>query len=191
MTEQEKELKMSALDIFASTQETLEEAKKKSSEESRSRATYLRFKNDGTYAIRILPLAPVVDAEGKVLPMERKGYEYPLRSLMLKIVEPQTDAKSKPKITYVTVCNAKHAFKDKIQADLIDTYVNRVCEVHADDAALCKKMREGSFSGGLRWDSKRCMYVLDLDNPGEGIKILQLSYSQYKDLEERKLNVWE
>lgn len=190
MTEQEKELKMSALDIFASTQETLEEAKKKSSEESRSRATYLRFKNDGTYAIRILPLAPIVDAEGKVLPMERKGYEYPLRSLMLKIVEPQTDAKSKPKITYVTVCNAKHAFKDKIQADLIDTYVNRVCEVHADDAALCKKMREGSFSGGLRWDSKRCMYVLDLDNPGEGIKILQLSYSQYKDLEERKLNVW-
>ena len=190
MTDQEKELKMSALDIFASTQETLEEAKKKSSEESRSRATYLRFKNDGTYAIRILPLAPVVDAEGKVLPMERKGYEYPLRSLMLKIVEPQTDAKSKPKITYVTVCNAKHAFKDKIQADLIDTYVNRVCEVHADDVALCKKMREGSFSGGLRWDSKRCMYVLDLDNPGEGIKILQLSYSQYKDLEERKLNVW-
>ncbi len=190
MTDQEKNIQMSALDIFASTQETFEEAKKKSSEESKSRATYLRIKNDGTYNVRILPLAPVVNAEGEVLPMERKGYEYPLRSLMLKIVEPQTDSKGKPKINYVSVCNATHAFKDKLKADLIDTYVNRVCEVHADDAALCKKLREGSFNGGLRWDSKRCMYVIDVDNPGDGIQILQLSYAQYKDLEERKLNVW-
>ena len=190
MTDQEKNIQMSALDIFASTQETFEEAKKKSSEESKSRATYLRIKNDGTYNIRILPLAPVVNAEGEVLPMERKGYEYPLRSLMLKIVEPQTDSKGKPKINYVSVCNATHAFKDKLKSDLIDTYVNRVCEVHADDAALCKKLREGSFNGGLRWDSKRCMYVIDVDNPGDGIQILQLSYAQYKDLEERKLNVW-
>ena len=152
MTDQEKNIQMSALDIFASTQETFEEAKKKSSEESKSRATYLRIKNDGTYNVRILPLAPVVNAEGEVLPMERKGYEYPLRSLMLKIVEPQTDSKGKPKINYVSVCNATHAFKDKLKADLIDTYVNRVCEVHADDAALCKKLREVSFNGGLRWD---------------------------------------
>lgn len=190
MTEQEKDLRMSALDIFASTQETFEEAKKKNSEESNNRATYLRFKNDGTYAVRILPLAPVINADGEVLPMDRKGYEYPLRTLMLKITEPQTDSKGKPKITYVSVCNTKHAFKDKIQADVIDTYVNRVCEVHADDEALCKKLREGSFNGGLRWDSKRCMYVLDLDNPADGIKILQLSFAQYKDLEERKLNIW-
>lgn len=188
MTEQEKDLKLSALNILASTQETFEEAKKKNNEENTTRATYLRFKNDGTYTVRILPLAPVINADGEVLPMERKGYEYPLRTLMLKIVEQQEGGKQK--INYVSVCNAKHAFKDKIGADLIDTYVNRVCEVHADDEALCKKLREGSFNGGLRWDSKRCMYVLDLDNPNDGIKILQLSYAQYKDLEERKLNIW-
>jgi hypothetical protein len=34
------------------------------------------------------------------------------------------------------------------------------------------------------------MYIIDLDNVGDGIQILQLSYSQYKDLEERKLNLW-
>lgn len=186
----EQEKRMSALDMFASTQETFEEAKKKSNEESKQRVTYLRFKNDGTYNVRILPLAPVIDADGKVLPMERKGYEYPLRSLMLKIVDTTQDSKGKAKLNYVSVCNAKMAFKDKLDADLIDTYVKRVCEVHADDEALCKKLREGSFNGGLKWDMKRCMYVIDLDNVANGIQILQLSYSQYKDLEERKLNVW-
>lgn len=191
MTEQDKDIRMSALNIFASAQETFEEAKKKNSEESGNRATFFRFKNDGTYTVRILPLAPVINADGEVLPMERKGYEYPLRTLTLKIVESQNDPKSgKPKINYVSICNAKHAFKDKLTSDLVDTYVNRVCAVHADDEALCKKVREGSFNGGLRWDNKRCMYIIDMDNPTEGIKILQLSYSQYKDLEERKLNVW-
>ena len=61
---------------------------------------------------------------------------------------------------------------------------------YADDDKLIKKLREGSFSGGLKWDYRRCMYVIDLDNPENGIQILQLSFSQYKDLEERKLNLW-
>lgn len=186
----EQEKRMSVMDMFVSTQETFEEAKRKSSEENKQRATYMRFKNDGTYNVRILPLAPVIDANGEVLPMDRKGYEYPLRSLMLKIVDTTTDNKGKAKINYVSVCNAKMAFKDKLDADLIDMYVNRACEVHADDEALCKKLREGSFNGGLKWDMKRCMYVIDIDAPDNGIQILQLSYSQYKDLEERKLNVW-
>ncbi len=164
-------------------------AKKKSSEESSKRASFFRFAKDGTYPIRILPLAPVQDKDGNFLPLERKGYEYPLRSLMLKIENPKKLVKGKPAITYVTVCNAKYAFKD-IEADLIDTYVKVACEKYADDDKLCKKLREGSFSGGLKWDSRRCMYIIDLDKPEDGIQILQLSYPQYKDLEERKLNLW-
>lgn len=193
MTEQEEKRLdakgMSALDIFASQQETFEEAKKKSSEESSKRASYLRLSQDGTYNIRILPLAPVVNADGEVLPMERKGYEYPLRTLMLKIVDTTKQTNGKPKIVYVSVCNAKHAFKERLESDLIDTYVKRVCELYADDKKLCEQLRKGSFNGGLRFDSKRCMYVINLDEPA-GIQILQLSYSQYKDLEERKLTTW-
>lgn len=185
----EQENSRSLFDVFAASQETFEDAKKKSSEESSKRASFFRFAKDGTYAIRILPLAPVQDKDGNFLPLERKGYEYPLRSLMLKIENPNKLVKGKPAITYVTVCNAKYAFKD-IQADLIDTYVSTACEKYADDDKLCKKLREGSFSGGLKWDSRRCMYIIDLDNTGDGIQILQLSYSQYKDLEERKLNLW-
>lgn len=187
MMEQEKA--RSLYDVFAASQETFDDAKKKSAEESSKRASFFRFAKDGTYPIRILPLAPVQDKDGNFLPLERKGYEYPLRSLMLKIENPNKLVKGKPAITYVTVCNAKYAFKD-IEADLIDTYVKVACEKYADDDKLCKKLREGSFSGGLKWDSRRCMYILDLDKPEDGIQILQLSYSQYKDLEERKLNLW-
>ncbi len=185
----EQENARSLFDVFVSSQETFEDAKKKSSEESSKRASFFRFAKDGTYAIRILPLAPVQDKDGNFLPLERKGYEYPLRSLMLKIENDKKLVKGKPSITYVTVCNAKYAFKE-IQSDLIDTYVSVACEKYSDDDKLCKKLREGSFSGGLKWDSRRCMYIIDFDNPGDGIQILQLSYSQYKDLEERKLNLW-
>lgn len=188
MMEQEKKAR-TLHDVFAASQETFDDAKKKSAEESSKRASFFRFAKDGTYAIRILPLAPVQDQDGNFLPLERKGYEYPLRSLMLKIENDKKLVKGKPSITYVTVCNAKYAFKE-INADLIDTYVSVACEKYADDDKLCKKLREGSFSGGLKWDSRRCMYIIDLDNPGDGIQILQLSYSQYKDLEERKLNLW-
>jgi len=44
---------MSAMDIFALHQETFEEAKKKSNDESGNRAAYLRFSQDGTYTVRM------------------------------------------------------------------------------------------------------------------------------------------
>lgn len=180
---------MSAMDIFASYQETFEEAKKKSNDESRgNRAAYLRFAKDGTYTVRILPLAPVIDADGNIH-MDRKGYEYPVKEQVLKIESGKKDAKGKPQIIYVSVCNAKYVFP-QLPADLIDTYVSTACEMYADDEALCKKLKESNFNGGLKWDSKRCMYVYDMDNRGEGLQILQLSYAQYKELEERKLQLW-
>ena len=57
---------MSALDIFAQTQETFDDAKKKSNEESGNKVKYFRISNDGDYSVRILPLAPVIDADGNV-----------------------------------------------------------------------------------------------------------------------------
>ena len=188
MTDQEK--RMSMLDMFASSQETFEEAKKKSSEESGKRVNYLRFTQDGTYNVRILPLAPVVNANGEVLPMDRKGYEYPLRSLMLKIEDSEhLDKKNNPKLIYVNVCNAKQAFPT-LDSDLIETYVRIACDLYASDTKLCEKLRSNSFSGGLKYDSRRCFYVFDCDKRGDGLQIVQLSYAQYKDLEERKLNLW-
>ena len=184
-----QDIAMSAMDIFKVHQETFEDAKKKSSSENSKRAAYLRFSKDGTYTIRILPLAPVVDADGNVT-LPRKGYEYPTKELLLKIEDTKKDAKGKTKVHYVSVCNVKYAFPS-VPADLIDTYVSTACELYADDKALCDKLKSGGFNGGLKYDSKRCMYAYDLDKRGDGIQILQISFAQYKELEERKLALWE
>ena len=177
---------MSALDIFKKSQETLDDARKKSLEESGNKTKYFRLSQDGTFNVRILPLAPVIDKDGNpIFPMDRVGYEYPVKEQVLKIKS--TDGK---KTNYVSVCNAKYAFP-KLEKDLIDLYVELCCDLYADDEALCKKVRETSFNGGLRYDSKRCMYIFDLDKRGDGLQILQLSFSQYRELEERKLKLWE
>lgn len=176
----------SAFEYFQSQQETLNDAKEKSAKESRQSTKYLRLSQDGTYTVRILPLAPVIDQDGNAT-MPRKGYEYPVKELVLKIKG--QDNKGKEKTNFVNVCNAKYRFPE-LKEDLIDLYVRLACEIYADDEALCKKIKNSSFNGGLRYDSKRCMYIFDADKREDGIQILQLSYSQYKDLEDRKLDMW-
>ena len=76
---------MSALDMFTQVQETYEDAKRKSNEESRKKTPYLRFNQDGVFTVRILPLAPVTDENGEIT-LPRKGYEYPTKELVLKII---------------------------------------------------------------------------------------------------------
>lgn len=186
MTKQEN---MSAMDIFKQNQETFDEAKKKASSENGSRVNYLRFAKDGKYTVRVLPLAPIIESTGQIT-LPRKGYEYPTKEILLKIEDTKKDAKGKPKIHFISVCNAKYAFPN-IPSDLIDTYVKVACELYADDTALCDKLKSGGFNGGLKYDSKRCMYVFDMDKRENGLQILQLTYSQYKELEERKLQAWE
>lgn len=185
----EEELQQSLLDIFAQGQETLDEAKRKNQSESSNRAQFLRLSKDGTYNVRILPLAPVIDASGKVLPLERKGYEYPIKEYVLKIKTGKFDKKGKEIVQFVNICNARLVFP-KLENDLLDLYVQTACDLYANNEKLCKTLRGSSYNGGLRYDSKRCMYVLDVDNRADGMKILQLSFAQYKELESRKLNIW-
>lgn len=190
MSELENSAKMSVFGIFESTQETFEEAKKKSSEESRKSTSYFRMAKDGTYNIRVLPLAPVQDEQGNWV-LERKGYEYPTREFMLKFAVPGKNG-GKEKTVYTSVCDARIALKKKgADVDLIDTYLNTACTIYADDETMCKKLRSTGFSGGLKFDSRRYMYIIDLDNRKDGIQLLALSYSQYKDMDDRKLATWE
>jgi hypothetical protein len=187
MTNHEEELKMSLFDIFDQTAETIAEAKKKNSDESRKRIEHMRISKDGDYSIRVLPLAPVIGPDGRpVLPMERKGYEYPCKELLCKINAPNT----KNKVLYVSVPHIKQIYKD-IPNDLVDLYVSLACDKYASDEALCKKLRGNSFEGGLKYTSSRSLYVIDLKERAKGIQILQLSYAQYREIEDRKLAVWQ
>ena len=179
---------MSVLDIFQQSQETIEDAKKKISEETRQQTKFLRLAKDGTLTLRVLPLAPVIDAEGNVT-MPRKGYEYPTKEFLLKI-KVGVDKAGKDKFAYVNVCHTKYAFPE-LANDLIDLYVRIACDKYSDDDALCKTIKSSSFNKGLRYDSKRCMYVYNMEDRPAGLQILQLSYAQYKDLEDIKINLWE
>lgn len=181
-------LKRSIYDVFAASQETLTEAKDKHKSEQSASVERMRFDKEGTFPIRILPLAPVFDDEGNMLPMDRKGYEYPIKEQLLKVVVGKDD-KGADKVKYQSVCHIKNIFPD-LKTDLIDLYVNLACEMYSSNAKLCDKLRSNSYSGGLKYDRKRYCYVLDLSDRAKGIKLLGLSYSQYKDLEERKLVLW-
>ena len=75
------------LNLFGATAQTYQEAEQKKAEESTSFVKIERYQmdSDGTYNFRILPLAPKIDSEGNALPSDRKGYEYPLKSLWLSV----------------------------------------------------------------------------------------------------------
>lgn len=180
---------MSALDIFSAHSETLEDAQKKNAVESSGRRLEMfRMDKEGKYKVRILPLAPVKNDKGEY-ELPRKGYEYPAKELLLKIQTGITKD-GKPQITYVNIRHLKYIFPALEGVDLIDLFVQVACEKYADDEELCKAIRSNSFSGGLRYDTKRYMYVLDMEKREEGVRMLALSYAQYKELEDRKLDLW-
>lgn len=183
-----EEMIKSPFAFFADVQETYEEAVQKSADENKSFAKTKHFRMDsaGTYPIRILPLAPTQQPDGSYI-MERKGYEYPTKTQLLKLENEKSKSK-KDKYFYVPIV---HSSFSGISVDLMDTYIKVATEMYADDEKLVKKIKSGSFEGGLKWNYQRAMYIIDLDNEKEGIQLLSLSNSQYKDLEAIKLLTWE
>ena len=185
----EEFLKNSVFDIFSQTQENLQEAEERAKKEAGApRVERYRIGEDGTFSLRILPLAPKLDEDGNPMPMERKGFEFPMHQLFLAIKLPSKGDK-KPKTINVPVIRTT----DKevgFSADLIDTYVQIAQEIYSDDDALMAKIKEGSYNGGLRWSYVRMAYVLDLDHKRKGPMLWTLSNAQYKSLNEERIRVW-
>lgn len=182
--------KVSPFDIFRATSETIEEAQKKRAEESTgNRIEMFRLKKGGKSKIRILPLAPIKGEDGEYT-LPRKGYEYPVKELLLCIKNKATGA-FKPKPQYVNIRHLSHIFPQLQGEDLIDLFSKIACEKYADDEKLCKAIRSNSFSGGIKYDRRRYMYVLNLDEREKGIYLFSLSFSQYKELEDRKIDLWQ
>lgn len=184
--------KMSAFEAFAQTQLTYAEAEEKAKQEAGApRVERFRIGEDGEYSIRILPLAPVFDQDGNILPMERKGYECPVHQLFLAIEVPSKKGGKSKKINIPVIRTTNKEVGYSV--DLIDTYVKIAKEMYADDEDLIKLITGNSYSGGLRWNYQHAMMILDVSSDKErakGPQLLQCSHSQYKDIDAAKMRLW-
>lgn len=197
--EEKDELELGgSLSLFIQNEESYEEAQARSdAESSYSGVDIKRFKSpkNGDVTVRILPLKPREN-------MNRRGYEYPVSHMFLniKVLDEKgnikKDKKGQPvKDVCVKVVDARYCFPElkKEKIDIIDTY-RRVAVAKLKESgneALAKKVDGGSFDGGLKYDYKRVMYLYDLDNKKDGIQVWEASYSQFKDIEARKMKNWQ
>lgn len=184
--------KLSAFELFAQSQMTFAEAEEKAKQEAgRPRVDRFRIGEDGEYSIRIMPLAPSFDENKNPLPLERKGYEYPLHQLFLKIALPAKKGKS-PK--YINIPVIKTTDKDVgMSVDLIDKYVSIAKELYGDDKDLIDAITGSSFGGGLRWGYQHAMYILDVSSDKErakGPQLWQCSNSQYSSIRDAEMRLW-
>ena len=184
--------KRSAFELFAQVKQTYVEAEEKAKQEAGSpRVERFRIGEDGEYTVRILPLAPVLDSEGNVLPLDRKGYEYPIRQLFLGI-ETASKKGGKKKVMNIPVIRTTDKGVD-FSVDLIDTYVKIAKEMYGDDEELIKLITSNSFSGGLKWNYQHAIMLLDLSSEKErakGPQLWQCSHSLYKTIDEAKMRLW-
>lgn len=187
-----EEMKKSVFSLFAQAQMTFAEAEEKAKQEAgKPKVERFRIGEDGEYQIRVLPIAPELDAEGNAMPMERKGYEYPIHQLFLGINLPAKKGKKAKKINIPVIRSTDKGIDKSV--DLIDTYVRIAKELYADDEDLLNVVTGGSFGGGLRWSYQHAMYVLDLTTDksrAKGPQLWQCSHSQYRTLDDAKLRLW-
>ncbi len=171
--------------LFLASQESYEEAQRRSAEENKSfsKTEFFRMDKLGTYNLRLLPIAP--NSDGVV---DRKSYEYPCRSLLLELVNPKS--KSEGKSAYVSVPRATDA---GFSVDLIDTYRKEAVDEARSrgNEKMAEKIGGGSFGGGLKYNYSHAIYILNLDERAKGVQFLNLSHSQFKTLEEKRFDIWQ
>ena len=144
-----EQIMKSVFEIFAQTQQTYAEAqKKRESEQTVKKIERFRTAEDGEYKVRVLPLAPVLDEDGKMQEMDRKGYEYPVQQQFITIKVPAKGKKKSSKINIPVVRTTQKGVD--LPVDIIDTYVTIAKEY--DDEAVTKKVSENGYSGGLKWN---------------------------------------
>ena len=179
--------KVDVFGLFAQTAQTYEEAVEKAKKEQGApQVDRYRIAEDGDYSIRVLPLAPYLNEDGTAKEMDRKGYEYPLHQLFIKIQKPAPKGKKPGEITVPIIRTTDKEVGYSV--DLIDKYVEIAKQY--DDKDVNEQLEKGSFYGGLKWQYLRAMYVLDMKKDRKGPMLYQASYAQYKSLDEAKLSVW-
>lgn len=185
--------KFSVFDVFEQTAETLEQAEERARlEQSRPQVDRFRTSEDGTYSVRVLPIAPEVERNEKgeiigIKPFDNNGYSYPLQQQFLSIQLPEKNGKKREISVPVIRSSVKPI---DLSGDLIDTYVRIAKEKYGHDEDIVKKVSSGNFEGGLKWTHMRVMYVLNLEDKSPKPLLWQPSYSQYRTIDDSRLRLW-
>lgn len=186
--------KISLLDVFGQVAETLAQAEEKNKkEQGRSPIERFRISEDGTYTIRILPLAPEVvkDDNGNIIevkPLDRTGFEYQVKQQFITIRLPKQPGKKERKIN-IPVIKSDDPYIG-LSDDLISTYLRIAKELYADDTELIKKISGNSFGGGLKYNTQRAMYVLDMKDKSPKPLLWQCSFSLYHEIDSKRIRLW-
>lgn len=93
---------------------------------------------------------------------------------------------------FIYSCRKPRAVDAGYSVDFIDTYRKLAVDQAKDngDEKLADKINGGSFGGGLKYNYGHILYILDMDERAKGLQMLTLIHSRFKDLDERKFNLW-
>lgn len=183
--------KINLFGAFQQTAQTLAEAEAKAkSEKGFEKIDRFRTPEEGEYTVRVLPLAPVIDAEGNVsMPMDRQGFEFQLYTTFLDIDQP-ADKKGKVKQMHIPVIRTTQKGVDK-SIDLLDEYVRIAKDMYADDDEVINLITDSQSRHRIRFSNQRVMYVMDLtDGTAKGPMLWQISTGNYKDIDTERRSVW-
>lgn len=191
----EEQNKLNVFELFSQSQMTYTEAEEKAKKEAgRVQVERFRIGDDGEYPLRILPLAPIVDEQGNMVEMQRKGYEYPIYQQFIAIDLPKRKKDDKVKSINIPVIRTT-APEVGYSVDLIDTYVKIAKEMYSGDPDLIDKMEQNSFrnKSSLKWSYQHAIYILDVSSDksrAKGPQIWQCSHTVYKAIDNAKMRLW-
>ena len=191
----EEQNKLNVFELFNQSQMTYIEAEEKAKKEAgRVQVERFRIGDDGEYPLRILPLAPIVDENGNMVEMQRKGYEYPIFQQFIAIDLPKRKKDDKVKSINIPVIRTT-APEVGYSVDLIDTYVKIAKEMYSDDTELIDKMEQNSYrnKSSLKWNYQHAIYIRDVSSDksrAKGPQIWQCSHTVYKAIDNAKMRLW-
>lgn len=182
-------------EAFAAGNETFDQAEQRKKEEDAASAgrpdiNYFKILKDefGDFDIRIMPHHPESTAAGA------KGYSEPVKQAWLKIAKAEGDKPINVKVFDARTCG----FED----DLIVTFKYLAIGQLKEQLKVATKSKQeliqkdidkidsNGFNGGLRFDYKHLIWLLNMAKREEGLKLYEASNGVFKSIEEAKMTIW-
>lgn len=183
--------KINLFDAFSQTAQTLQQAEEKAKlEKGFDKIDRFRTPDEGEYFVRVLPLAPVMDASGKpTMPMNRTGFEFQLFSMFLDIDQP-ADKKGKVKQLHIPVIRTTQSGVG-MSTDLLEEYVRIAKDMYSDDDEVIDLISGSESRHRIRFSNQHVMYVMDMtDGTPKGPMLWTVSHNNYRDIDTERRSVW-